>query len=79
MLCPLHYLVSLFPPFLSLFLFVYLAYLSFFVLAIHEEYVHPELTSAGNKKFSFDVYIPDLRLALEYHGALHYSGILYII
>eukprot|EP00026_Physarum_polycephalum_P004891 Phypoly_transcript_04915.p1 GENE.Phypoly_transcript_04915~~Phypoly_transcript_04915.p1 ORF type:complete len:380 (+),score=56.44 Phypoly_transcript_04915:692-1831(+) len=44
---------------------------------IHEEYVHPELTSVARKKFAFDVYIPSLKLAFEYHGALHYSDVDY--
>lgn len=45
------------------------------VIAVQEDFVHPELTSAGKKKFTMDVFIPDLKLAFEYHGAIHYQDI----
>lgn len=45
------------------------------VIAVQEDFVHPELTSAGKKKFTIDVFVPDVKLAFEYHGAIHYQDI----
>ena len=38
-----------------------------------EEYLHEELTRVSGKTIEFDVFVPSLQLAFEYHGQHHYQ------
>lgn len=40
-----------------------------------QEYKIPELNKTYNRNYSFDFYISDLDLIIEYDGAYHYAGI----
>lgn len=40
---------------------------------IHMDYAHPELITKSGKNVELDVYLPSLKLALEYQGTQHYS------
>ena len=40
---------------------------------MEEEYTHPELTYSTGSKVELDIYIEDLKLAIEYQGEQHYK------
>jgi len=40
-----------------------------------EEYSHPELSRKSGFPVEFDVYVPSMNLAFEYHGEHHYEDI----
>lgn len=42
-------------------------------LEVIEEYYHAELSRISGQIISFDVFIPALNLAIEYHGIQHYE------